>query len=165
MKKALLSIFLISPILSAIVCAQQSTAYRITNTFHIESAGGYDYTTVDSASNRLYLSHGTQVNVIDKVTGDSIGVIMTDKDVHGIALVRTLGKGYITNGGANSALVFDLNTFKVLGHVPTGQFADGILYDDFSGKVITCNGREQEYDRDRPDDRQSSGDHSTDRLA
>jgi DNA-binding beta-propeller fold protein YncE len=68
-------------------------------------------------------------------------VIPTDKDVHGIALVHSLGKGYITNGSANSALVFDLKTLKVLGHVPTGQFADGILYDNFSNKVITCNGR------------------------
>jgi DNA-binding beta-propeller fold protein YncE len=123
------------------VYAQQTSGYQITNTFHILSSGGYDYTTVDSASNRLYLSHGTQVNVIDKVTGDSIGVIPTEKDVHGIALAHALGKGYITNGGANSALVFDLKTFKILGHVPTGQFADGILFDDFSNKVITCNGR------------------------
>jgi DNA-binding beta-propeller fold protein YncE len=123
------------------VCGQQTPGYRVTNTFHIQSGGGYDYTTVDSASNRLYLSHGTQVNVVDKVTGDSIGVIQTEKDVHGIALVHALGKGYITNGSANSALVFDLKTLKVLGHVPTGQFADGILYDNFSNKVITCNGR------------------------
>jgi len=130
-----------SLLITAGVCAQQTPDYRITSTFHIVSGGGYDYTTVDSASNRLYLSHGTQVNVIDKVTGDSIGVIPTEKDVHGIALVHTLGKGYITNGSANSALVFDLNTFKVLGHVPTGQFAYGILYDNFSNKVITCNGR------------------------
>ncbi|HTR31795.1 MAG TPA: YncE family protein [Puia sp.] len=123
------------------VCAQETAGYRVTNIFHIKSGGGYDYTTVDTASNRLYLSHGTQVNVIDKVTGDSIGVIQTEKDVHGIALVHSLGKGYITNGSANSALVFDLKTFQVLGHVPTGQFADGILYDPFSNKVITCNGR------------------------
>jgi DNA-binding beta-propeller fold protein YncE len=81
------------------------------------------------------------VNVIDKVTGDSIGIIKTKKDVHGIALVHPLGKGYITNGSANSAVVFDLKTFKVLGHAPTGEFADGILYDDFSKKIITCNGR------------------------
>jgi DNA-binding beta-propeller fold protein YncE len=141
MKKQLLLALLISPLIPAMTFAQASPGYQITNTFHIQSGGGYDYTTVDSASNRLYLSHGTQVNVIDKVTGDSIGVIPTDKDVHGIALVHALGKGYITNGGANSALVFDLNTFKVLGHVSTGQFADGILYDDFSNKVITCNGR------------------------
>jgi DNA-binding beta-propeller fold protein YncE len=141
MKKELLFTILLLPLIPATPFAQTSLGYRVTNTFYIKSGGGYDYTTVDSASNRLYLSHGTQVNVIDKVTGDSIGVIPTEKDVHGIALVHALGKGYITNGSANSALVFDLNTFKVLGHVPTGQFADGILYDDFSGRVITCNGR------------------------
>jgi len=123
------------------VYAQNKPTYHIANTFHIQSTGGYDYTTVDALSDNLYLSHGTQVNVINKTTGDSIGVIKTEKDVHGIALVHALGKGYISNGGANSALVFDLKTNKVLGHVPTGMFADGIFYDDFSKKVITCNGR------------------------
>jgi DNA-binding beta-propeller fold protein YncE len=60
--------------------------------------------------------------------------------VHGIALVHSLGKGYISNGTLNKVLVFDLQTNKVLGYVPTGKFADGIFYDDFSKKVITCNG-------------------------
>jgi hypothetical protein len=124
-----------------VVEAQQATGYHITKTFHIKSGGGYDYLTVDSASNRLYVSHGTQVNVINKVTGDSIGVIKSQKDVHGIALVTGLGKGYITNGSANSVIVFDLKTLKVLRHVPAGEFADGILYDDFSKKIITCNGK------------------------
>jgi YVTN family beta-propeller protein len=134
-----LFLIVVSSLIAANICAQSSSGYRVTNIFHIKGGGGYDYTTVDSASNRLYVSHGTKVNVLDKVTGDSIGVV-TAKDVHGILLVHALGKGYITNGSANSALVFDLKTFKALGHVPTGQFADGILYDDFSGKVITCNG-------------------------
>ena len=141
MKKTLLFTLLIAPLMAASVYAQKQAGYHISKTFHIKSGGGFDYITVDSASNRLYVSHGNQVNVVDKVTGDSIGVIKSDKDVHGIALVHALGKGYITNGGANSALVFDLKTLKTIGHVPTGQFADGILYDDFSKKVITCNGR------------------------
>lgn len=139
MKKPLLPVLLL--LSAASLRAQQPHDYQIAGTFHIKSGGGYDYTTVDPSSNRLYLSHGTQVNVIDKTTGDSIGVIKTEHDVHGIALVHSLGKGYITNGSANSALVFDLKTLKVLGHVPTGPFADGILYDDYSNKVITCNGR------------------------
>ena len=121
--------------------AQPSPTYHLSKTFHILSGGGYDYITVDSSSNRLYVSHGSQVNVLDKLTGDSIDVIRTDKDVHGIALVHALGKGYITNGSSNSVLVFDLKTFQVLGHVPAGQFADGICYDDFAKKVISCNGR------------------------
>ncbi|HZY39007.1 MAG TPA: YncE family protein [Mucilaginibacter sp.] len=127
--------------LPAVVFGQTKGTYHVTNTFHIKSAGGYDYITVDSTSDNLYVSHGTQVNVVNKRTGDSIGVIKTDKDVHGIALVHELGKGYITNGGANSAVVFDLKTNKILGHVPTGMFADGIMYDTYSKKVITCNGR------------------------
>ncbi len=120
--------------------AQDKQAYHISATFPIPGAGGYDYMTVDSASDNLYISHGSQVNVLNKNTGDSIGVIRTDKDVHGIALVYALGKGYISNGSLNKVLVFDLKTNKVLGYVPTGKFADGIFYDNFSKKVISCNG-------------------------
>jgi DNA-binding beta-propeller fold protein YncE len=140
MKKITILSFVL--LLSALtIKAQKTSTYHIADTFHIKSSGGYDYTTVDSASNRLYLSHGTQVNVIDKTTGDSIGVIKSEKDVHGIALVDAVGKGYITNGSANSVIVFDLKTLQVLGNVPTGPFADGIIYDGFSKNIITCNGR------------------------
>ena len=121
--------------------AQNKAGYHVAKSFNIKSNGGYDYITVDSTSDNLYVSHGTQVNVISKTTGDSIGVIKTSKDVHGIALVLDLGKGYITNGGNNCVVVFDLKTNKILGTVPTGQFADGIFYDSFSKKVISCNGR------------------------
>jgi DNA-binding beta-propeller fold protein YncE len=122
-------------------CTALHAQYKISQTFHIKSGGGYDYTTVDSLSNRLYLSHGTQVNIVNKMTGDSISVIKTDKDVHGIALAHEFGKGYISNGSSNSVLVFDLKTFKVLARVPAGEFTDGIFYDDYSKQVITCNGR------------------------
>lgn len=121
--------------------AQQKSLFKVSAVFHIKSGGDYDYLTVDSASDRLYVSHGTKINVINKITGDSIGVICSEKDVHGIALVHELGKGYISNGAAKSVLVFDLKTFKVLGHVPTGDFSDGIFYDDFSKKIICCNGK------------------------
>ena len=136
----LLIAILLSSVFST-VYGQPENKYSVVTVFHIKSGGGYDYTTVDSASERLYVSHGSQVNVINKLTGDSIGVITTTKDVHGIALVHALGKGYISNGSLNSVLVFDLKTFKALAHVPTGQFSDGIFYDDFSKKVISCNGR------------------------
>lgn len=140
MKKNLLLIVVLSVVFTS-VKAQKPAGYHITKTFHIKSGGGYDYITVDSVSNRLYVSHGSQVNVVDKVTGDSIGVIKSEKDVHGIALVKELGKGYITNGSANNVIVFDLKNFKVITMIPAGEFADGILYDNFSKKVVTCNGK------------------------
>src|SRR3569833_466335 len=82
----------------------QTSGYHLTSTFHIKSSGGFDYITVDTASDRLYVSHGTQVNILNKNTGDSIGVIKTVIVVHGIALVHALGKGYISNGSSNSVL-------------------------------------------------------------
>src|SRR5205085_671459 len=93
--------------------AQKKSAYHISGVYSIQSGGGYDYLTVDSASDNLYISHGQQVNVLNKNTGDSIGVIKSEKDVHGIALVHSLGKGYISNGTLNKVLVFDLKTNKV----------------------------------------------------
>ena len=121
--------------------AQTEPSYRISAAFAIKGGGGYDYMTVDPASEKLYVAHGSQVNILNKTTGTSLGVIDVEKDAHGIALVQSLGKGYISNGTLNQVLVFDLATNKILARVPTGQFTDAIFYDDFSKKVITCNGR------------------------
>lgn len=138
MKKYL---FLLAMIFTAGSCyAQNKPAYYISNSFSIKGGGGYDYMTVDPASEKLYVSHGSQVNILNKNNGDSLGLIKTEKDVHGIALVHSLGKGYISNGTLNRVLVFDLATDKILKYVPTGKFADAIFFDDFSKKVITCNG-------------------------
>jgi DNA-binding beta-propeller fold protein YncE len=83
-------------------------AQKVVNTFHIASAGGWDYIAVNS--NKLYVSHGTQVNILDKATGDSLGVILNTTGVHGIAFDNTTGKGYTSNGRLNNVTVFDLNT-------------------------------------------------------
>jgi DNA-binding beta-propeller fold protein YncE len=139
MKKYLLLAVLFLPAAFS-TFAQKKSTYHVAAIFHISGEGGYDYMTVDTASDKLYVSHGSQVNVLNKNTGDSIGVIKTEKDVHGIALVHALGKGYISNGTLNKVLVFDLATNKMLKYVQTGKFADAIFYDDFSNKVISCNG-------------------------
>lgn len=133
--------FLVSLFLLAGLCkAQHKLSYHISATYAISGGGGYDYMTVDSSNEKLYVSHGTQVNILNKNSGESLGIIKTEKDAHGIALVHYLNKGYISNGTLNRVLVFDLATNKILKEVPTGKFTDAIFYDDFSKKVITCNG-------------------------
>ena len=118
----------------------QSTL-RVSDTFHIKSSGGWDYILADPASNKLYVSHGTQVNVLDKNRGDSLGIIPNTMGVHGIALVHSLNKGFTSNGRSNSVTVFDLNTMQVTDSITTGQNPDAIFYDDYSKTIITCNGR------------------------
>jgi hypothetical protein len=124
--------------------AQQKTGFKILADHKIGSSGGWDYINVDGAAKRVYVSHGNQVNVIS-TSGDSIGVIPKTTGVHGIALVKHLGKGYTSNGRANSITVFDLKTLATIAEVPIpGQNPDAIFYDDFSKKIITCNGRSKD---------------------
>ncbi len=134
---------LLVSIMTAQVCIAQS-GYHLSGHFPIASTGWWDYITVDAASNKLYVSHGTQVNILDKNTGDSLGVIPNTKGVHGIALVHGLGKGYISNGGSNNVTVFNLSNNQVIGQIATGENPDAIFYDGYSKKIITCNGRSKD---------------------
>jgi DNA-binding beta-propeller fold protein YncE len=120
--------------------SQQTTGFKVLNDYKITSLGGWDYITVDGANKRVYVSHGSQVNVIS-TTGDSIGYIPKTTGVHGIALVQALGKGFTSNGRSNSITVFDLKTLAATGEIAlTARNPDAIFYDDFSKKIITCNG-------------------------
>lgn len=96
---------------------------------------------VDAAAKKIYVSHGTQVNILSTVTGDSIGVILHTNGVHGIALVQSLNKGYTSNGRDNNCTVFDLATNAEMGRIPVGTNPDAIFYDDFSKKIYAFNGR------------------------
>ena len=119
----------------------QTSGYHLTKTFHIKSDGGWDYIVADSQSNNLYVSHSTQVNILDKNTGDSLGVIPNTTGVHGIAFVYNLNKGYTSDGRLNNVTVFDLKTSKIITQIETGENPDAIFYEDYSKKIITCNGR------------------------
>ncbi|MBV9986066.1 MAG: YncE family protein [Chitinophagaceae bacterium] len=113
--------------------------YHVTKTFRVASPGGWDYPSVDPGSNRLYLSHGSQVNILDRGTGDSLGFIANTTGVHGIAFVDAMGKGYTSNGRLNNVTVFDLKTGAQITQIAVGKNPDWILYDPYSKKVITVN--------------------------
>ncbi len=146
MKNLLIKLTAITALMFSLnqIAAQKASGYKLTKTFHIASAGGWDYIAVDETSNRLYASHGTQVNILDKSTGDSLGVIPNTTGVHGIAFIPSLGKGYTSNGRLNNVTVFDLKTAAVLSQISTGENPDAIMYDPFSKKIITCNGRSKD---------------------
>jgi DNA-binding beta-propeller fold protein YncE len=118
--------------------SQKSSGYKLVKTFKIASGGGWDYIAIND--HKLYVSHATQVNILDEATGDSLGIIPNTTGVHGIAFIPSLGKGYVSCGRLNTVLVFDLKTYAVLKQIPVGQNPDAIMYEPFSKKIITCNG-------------------------
>jgi len=140
MYKTKMSFFaLLLAVTTAQVYAQGASGFKLVNTYKIASSGGWDYIALHSG--RIYVSHGTQVNILDQQSGDSLGVIPGTTGVHGIAFVESLGKGYTSNGRLNNITVFDLKTNAVLKQIPVGENPDAIMYEEFTKKLITCNGR------------------------
>src|SRR4030095_12521671 len=121
------------------VCNSQGHDYKIVKTYHMAIAGGWDYIAVNESS--LYVSHGTQVNILNEDNGDSLGYIPNTTGVHGITFDKELNKGYTSNGRINSVTVFDLKTNAVLEQVATGENPDAINYEPYTKTIITCNGR------------------------
>jgi YVTN family beta-propeller protein len=115
--------------------------YKVTGTIPLEGEGGWDYLVVDEAARRLYLSHATHVVVFDVDSRKVVGDIPDTQGVHGIALAPELGRGFVSNGRANSVTIFDLKTLKTLAVVPAGTNPDAILYNGFSKLVYAFNGR------------------------
>jgi YVTN family beta-propeller protein len=100
----------------------------------------WDYITFDESTRRLYLSHGTEVKVVNADTGEVVGTIPGFKRDHGIVLIKELNKGFVTDGNAAQVIVFDIKTLKVTGQIPAGEDADCIIYDPSSKRVWVMNG-------------------------
>jgi DNA-binding beta-propeller fold protein YncE len=106
----------------------------------IPGQGGWDYLAVDEGARRLYVSHGTQVEVLDIDSKSLVGTIPNTPGVHGIAVAPELGRGFISNGQASTVTIFDLKTLKKIGDVPTGKKPDAIIYDPATSAVFAFNG-------------------------
>ena len=106
--------------------------------------GGYDYMFLDTMSNHLYVSHGTNVTVIDLKTEQIVGTIDNMKGVHGIAIAPEFQKGFISDGDGNAVAVFDLQTLKIINTIPiTGKDPDAIMYEPYSKQVFAFCGHSQ----------------------
>ena len=104
--------------------------------------GGWDLLACDGATHRLFITRSDRVDVIDADTGTPIGTIAHTDGVHGVALASDLGRGYTSNGRANSITIFDMKTLEPLQEIKVdGQNPDAILYDPATKRVFTFNGR------------------------
>ncbi len=128
--------FAVSPLRSA-------DDYHFLKEIPIGGDGGWDYISVDPASHRLFVSHSTQIVVVDTTRDAVVGTIADTPGVHGIAVAPTLNRGYTSNGRADTVGMVDLQTLKTLGTVPTGHNPDSILFEPAHQEVYAFNGRDQ----------------------
>lgn len=108
--------------------------------YRIGGDGGTDYLVAEPGTGRVFVSRGTHVMVIDGATGKVIGDIPDTPRTHGIALAPKSKHGFTTNGGDSTVTMFDLATLAVIRKIPVKVGGlDGIMYDDFSDRVILTN--------------------------
>ena len=116
-----------------------TSQYRVVQRYPVNnSVEGWDYATIDSAARRLYLSHSSQVEVMDADSGKLIGSIPDTPGVHGIALAPG-HRGFTSNGRENKVSLFDTESLKLIEKIDVGKGPDGIYYDAGSGRVFTNN--------------------------
>jgi len=98
----------------------------------------WDYTTPDPPSKRVYVSHGTEVVVVDSETNQIVGRIADTPGVHGIAIGA--GKVFVSAGRANHVIVVDPKTLVALAKIDSGGAnPDAITFDPTSGQVWVFN--------------------------
>jgi YVTN family beta-propeller protein len=120
--------------------AEPPLGYHLLKSVSLPGEGGWDYVTVDDVGRRVYVSHATRVDVLDADTCEVKGTIPDTTGVHGIAIARDLGRGFTSNGRANTVTIFDLKTLQKLGEVKTGRNPDAILFDPATKHVFAFNG-------------------------
>src|SRR5712692_5550725 len=138
MRKAILLGLLLAAAAFAVFAA---TGYHVLKEIKIGGEGGWDYPEMDNASRRLYVSHATHVVVVDPDAGKVVGEIPDTPGVHGVQIVPSLNRGFISNGRGNNVTIFDLKTLKMISQPATGMNPDAIRYEPKTGRVFTLNGR------------------------
>jgi DNA-binding beta-propeller fold protein YncE len=122
--------------------APPDSGYHVVRRMPIGGDGGWDYLRVDPDAHRIYISRGDHMMVVDEVSGKVVGDLPNTKGIHGMALAPDLGKGFTSNGQANTVTIFDLKTLKPVSEVKvTGENPDSIIYDPQTKRVFTFNGR------------------------
>jgi len=138
----------ISLIVLAVIVALPAVAsgadYKVVKTWKVGGDGGWDYLTADSDGHRLFIARATRVMVIDTESGKQVGEIPDTAGVHGIALDPEIGRGFTSNGREDTVSVFDLKSLAVEKKIKVGSGPDAILYDPFSKRVFTFNGKGQD---------------------
>ena len=133
--------------LSALLCAAAVAPLSATHAqnfkmekYNIGGEGGTDYLVAEPGSNRVFVSRSTHVMVVDGTTGKVLGDIPDTPRMHGIGLAPKSNHGFTTNAGDSTVSMFDLKTLALIKKIKVPQGGlDGIMYDDFSDRIILTN--------------------------
>ena len=126
--------------LLALPSAGGAQSFHVLHKYDIGGQGRFDYLNVDPATNRVFVTRGSHVMVVDGATGKVVGDIANTPGVHGVAFAPRHGRGFITDGGDSTVTMFNMKTLAVESRIDTHTAGlDGIAYDDASDRIFTMD--------------------------
>ncbi|HEY7873476.1 MAG TPA: YncE family protein [Rudaea sp.] len=136
---------LLTAAIAAPFAAAAAPHYAVVQHYAVGQDGGWDYLTYAAPTHRLYISRSDRVLVVDANNGKIEATIPGTDGVHGIALVPALGRGFTSNGRADSLTEFDLAKSRPLRTIAVeGKNPDALIYDSASKHLFAFDGRSNE---------------------
>jgi DNA-binding beta-propeller fold protein YncE len=123
----------------AALLLQGGSSYKVVDRYPVPGVGGFDYVMLEGPTRRLYVSHGTQVEVVDADNGKLVGTITDTPGVHGVAIAPAFKHGFTSNGRENKVSMFDPATLQLIKKIDVGKGPDGIYYDERTKRIFTNN--------------------------
>src|SRR5258708_11885914 len=123
------------------LAASDAGTYHLVKKISLTGEGNGDYLAIEQNGRHLYVSHGSQVEVIDLDKDEPVGKITGMNGVHGIAIACKLNRGFITSGNTSTVKMFDLKTLQSLADIPAGNGPDGVLFEPTTERVFAFNHR------------------------
>jgi YVTN family beta-propeller protein len=137
MMKAFFVLVLLSVPFSDLTTAAQTpqatelpgSVFSIRHTWTIGGDGNWDYLTLDPSALRLYIAHGTAVQVVNVKDGTVVGQVTGLRDAHEIALDDQGQFGYVSDGPSDTVIVFDRSSLEVVAKIPTAKNPRSLVFD------------------------------------
>jgi len=141
MKSAKLVAIAVSLAVFLVAVAAKPGGFRLVHQIRLGDQGGWDALAVEPATQRLFVTHGTHVQVLDVKSDSVVGDIPNTPGAHGVSLAPELGRGFVSDGRDSTVTVFDLTSLAVVTRIKlAARNPDAIEYDPASNRVFAFNG-------------------------
>jgi DNA-binding beta-propeller fold protein YncE len=122
--------------------ASPQPAYHLAARYEIGGTDtAFDYLRVDADSRRLFVAHGSRVDVLDADSGARLGEVGQLASVHGIEIVPRFHMAFASSGADRTVVMFDPQSLKVVKRIKyLGDKPDALQADPASGQLFVVNG-------------------------
>lgn len=101
--------------------------------------GGYDYLSVDSARQRLFVAREHSVMAVDLRTKQVTPKLVEAEEAAAVLIIPGTDLMLSTNWASDSATLFDRNSGAVKAHIPVGKNPDAAWFEPVSKLVFVMN--------------------------